>query len=99
MKHYLIGSLTALKNTAIAMTVTDVYEYTPAEGSDDEETTTITAMYFAGDILQTVQLDADQFIGFGDYLIFENGHFTDAAFHETDDDDDDDTGPTDEPEA
>jgi hypothetical protein len=103
MSHYLVGLTTALRNSAIAMTVIDAYDYTPPEGSDDEETTTVTAIYFANGVLQTVQLDSEQFIGFGDFLIYEDGQFTEAGSHDDetgDDDDDDSEGPdSDEPEA
>lgn len=85
MSHYLIGLVTALKNTAIAMTVTDAYDHVPAKDSDELETTTVTAIYVANGVVQTVQLDADHFVGFGDYLIFEDGVFTEAGVHPTDD--------------
>lgn len=98
MSHYLNGLLTALKNTAIAMTVTDAYDSKPEEGSDELETTTVTAIYVANGVVQTVQLDADHFVGFGDYLIFEDGVFTEAGVHPTDDEDDEEEEEEDEDE-
>ena len=98
MSHFLIGKLTAVENTAIAMTVTDAFDYTPKDGSDEEETTTVTAIYIANGAVQSVQLDSNHFVGFGDYLIYENGVFTAAGSHEDELDDDDDTGPTDDEE-
>lgn len=105
MSHYLIGKLTAVENTAIAMTVHNVDESQRPDGDGEtEDYTLITAIYFANGVLHTVQLPEESFVGFGDYLIFEGGSFTAAGDHDEDDnsDDDDDApeGPdSDAPEA
>lgn len=103
MSHYLIGKLTAVENTAIAMTVHNVTESQRPDGDGDmEDYILVTALYFANGVLHTVQLPEDSFVGFGDYLIFEGGSFTAAGDHDEDDDDtEDNTGEldSDEPEA
>lgn len=104
MSHYLIGSLTAVENTAIAMTVHNVEESQRPDGvGGTEEYNLITAIYFANGVLHTVQLPEESFVGFGDYLIFEGGSFTAAGSHDEEDDSDDDEAPDapddEEPEA
>lgn len=89
MKHPFVGLLTAVKNTAIAMTVSDAFETEVPEGSGEESVTVVTAFYFANGVMQTLQLDEEHFIGFGDYLIYEDGAFTEVGFHEEEEDGDD----------
>lgn len=74
-----VGLLTAVKNTAIPMTVIAVYE----------DGTQIETSYIVNGELKRFTADADSFIGFGDTLVYSDGAFVDAYFANVSDDDDD----------
>ena len=73
------GLLTALKNTAIPMTVIGEYE-------EDQ----IEVVYTENGKVQRLVAPSDAFVGFGDSLIFTNGAFVDAYISDESDDDEDD---------
>lgn len=84
----LIGLLTAVKGTAIAMTVTGVLT--------DSETTQIECAYTVNGELKRFIANEDAFIGFGDTLAYNSGAFVDAYFSDVTGDDEDDEDDYDE---
>lgn len=85
----LIGLLTAVRGTAVPMTVTGVF----SEG----EGTRVECVYTAKGELKHFSALEEAFIGFGDTLTFMDGSFIEAYFTAvTDDDDDDDDDEDDE---
>lgn len=79
---YLIGLTTAVKNTSIAMTVSNVF----AEGED----TVIECVYTVNGELRKFSANEETFIGFGDELLYRDGAFVEAynTLSESDDEDD-----------
>jgi len=87
----LIGLLTAVRGTAVPMTVTGVF----SEG----EGTRVECVYNAKGELKHFSALEEAFIGFGDTLTFMDGSFIEAYFTAvTDDDDDEDEEEEDEDE-
>ena len=66
-----IGFLTAVRNTAVALTVTRVYEETDGE-------TLVECSYMLNGELKHFSGPEDVFVGFGDELIYRDGAFVDA---------------------
>lgn len=97
MEH-LIGLLTAVKNTAIPMTVVSAY--------DDVGNTHVECTYVVNGKLEHFGAHENAFIGFGDTLTFTDGSFVEAYFaaggvdvEDDDEDDEDDEDETDDTDA
>lgn len=86
----LIGLLTAVRGTAVPMTVTGVF----SEG----EGTRVECVYNAKGELKHFSALEEAFIGFGDTLTFMDGSFIEAYFTAVTDDDEDEDEEEDEDE-
>lgn len=72
-----VGALTALHNSAVALTVHSI-QYATDEKTNEVSIEHIEAVHFVGAELHHVHGQVENFIGFGESLIFEGGVFVDA---------------------
>lgn len=75
----MLGKLTALRNTAIALTVTNVFYGEDENGETSQEIVhSIEASYVVNGEIKFVVAKLDSLIGFGDYLTYADGAFFEA---------------------